>query len=96
MISWLANYLYLQRIIFRRYFINIIFQQLQAYFYTFCNTLKLSLSQCPVKEDDKYMSHVPYASAVKNIMYAMICISPYLAHVVSMIRRFMHSLSKEH
>ncbi|KAL5673574.1 hypothetical protein ACJX0J_017880, partial [Zea mays] len=36
---------------------------------------------CPVKEDDKYMSHVPYASAVKNII---------------MIRRFMHSLSKEH
>ena len=35
------------------------------------------------------MSRVPYASAVGNLMYAMICSRPDFAQVVGAVRRFM-------
>jgi hypothetical protein len=53
--------------------------------------------QCPVTEDEKeYMSHIPYSNVVENLMYAMICTRLNLAHVVSVVSRFMHNLGKEH
>ena len=64
---------------------------------SFASHFKLSSSQCPINEDDKdYMSRVPYASAVGNLMYAMICTRPDLAYAVSMVSRFMHNPGKEH
>jgi len=42
------------------------------------------------------MSHVPYASAVSSLMYAMVCTRPYIAHVVGVLSRFMSKLGKEH
>jgi hypothetical protein len=42
------------------------------------------------------MSHIPYSSAIGNLMYVMICIRPDLAHDVSVVSRFMHNPSKEH
>ncbi|WVZ83833.1 hypothetical protein U9M48_030931 [Paspalum notatum var. saurae] len=63
----------------------------------FASHFKLSLSRCPVNENDKdYMSCVPHGSAVGNLTYAMICTRPELAHAVSVVSRFMHNPSKEH
>ncbi|KAL0702549.1 hypothetical protein Bca4012_058671 [Brassica carinata] len=42
------------------------------------------------------MSRVPYAIAVGSLMYAMVCTIPDLAHVVSVVSRFMVHLRKEH
>jgi hypothetical protein len=63
----------------------------------FASHFKLSWRQCPANEEDKeYMSRVPYSSAVGNLMYAMICTRPDLAHAVSVVSRFMHNPGKEH
>jgi tagatose-1,6-bisphosphate aldolase len=36
--------------------------------------VKLSTDQCPkTQEEEEDMSHVPYASAVGSLMYAMVC-----------------------
>ena len=42
------------------------------------------------------MSHVPYASAVGSIMYAMVCTRPDLSQAVSMVLRYMHDPDKGH
>ena len=42
------------------------------------------------------MSHVPYASAVGSLMYAMVCTKPDIAHAVVVLSRFMSNLGKEH
>jgi hypothetical protein len=42
------------------------------------------------------MSHIPYSNAVGNLMYVVICTRPDLAHVVSVVSRFMHNPGKEH
>ena len=41
------------------------------------------------------MSHVPYASAVGSLMYAMVCTRPNIAHVVGVLSRFMSTPRKE-
>jgi len=48
----------------------------------------LSIAPRTAKEKE-YMSRVPYASAVRSLMYAMVCIRPDLAHVVSVVSRLM-------
>ena len=40
------------------------------------------------------MSHVPYASAVGNIMYAMVYTRLDISHVVSVVSRYMDFLGK--
>ena len=42
------------------------------------------------------MSHVPYASAVGSLMYAMVCTRPDIAHAVGVLRRYMSKPGKEH
>ena len=42
------------------------------------------------------MSHVPYASVVGSLMYAMACTRPDIAHAVGVLRRYMSKLGKEH
>jgi hypothetical protein len=42
------------------------------------------------------MSCVPYASAVGNLMYAMVCTRPYIAHAVGFLSRYMSKPGKEH
>jgi hypothetical protein len=57
----------------------------------------LSSRQCPIAEDEKeHMSHIPYSNVVGNLMYAMICTRPDLAHFVSVVSIFMHNLDREH
>ncbi|GJU96175.1 ADP-ribosylation factor-like protein 8C [Tanacetum coccineum] len=58
---------------------------------------KLSSHECPKSEEDKEdMSRVPYSSAVGSLMYAMVCTRPDLAHVVSVVSRYMHNPGKIH
>ncbi|XP_047319525.1 secreted RxLR effector protein 161-like [Impatiens glandulifera] len=57
----------------------------------------LSVVCAPKSSQEKeYMSHVPYASAVGSLMYAMVCTRPDLAHAVSVVSRFMGDPGKEH
>jgi hypothetical protein len=42
------------------------------------------------------MFHVPYASAVGSLMYAMVCTRPSIAHAVEFLSRYMSKPGKEH
>ena len=58
---------------------------------------RLSTSSGPVDiEEERYMSTVPYACAVGNLMYAIVCTRPDIAHAVSVVSRFMSKSGKEH
>jgi len=58
---------------------------------------RLSTSSGPVDiEEERYMSTVPYACAVGNLMYAIVCTRPDIAHAVSVVSRFMSKPGKEH
>jgi hypothetical protein len=46
----------------------------------------LSLDQCPKNDEEKnQMSKVPYASAIRSLMYAMLCTCPDICFVVGMV-----------
>ena len=57
--------------------------------------LKATMSPTTAKERE-YMTHMPYASAVDSLMYAMVCIRLDLLQAVSMINRYMHNPDKGH
>ena len=42
------------------------------------------------------MSHVPYASVVGSLMYAMVCTRPDIAHAVGVLSRYMSKPRKDH
>jgi hypothetical protein len=42
------------------------------------------------------MSHVPYASAVGSLMYAMVYTRSYIAHAMGVLSRYMSKPEKEH
>ena len=42
------------------------------------------------------MSHVPYASAVGSLLYAMVYTRLDIAHAVGVLSRFMSNQGKEH
>jgi hypothetical protein len=59
--------------------------------------VKLSVDQCPkTHEEEEDMSHVPYASAVGSLMYAMVCTRLDIAHAVGVLSRYMSKPGKEH
>jgi hypothetical protein len=59
--------------------------------------LNLSTDQCPKKqEEEEDMSHIPYASAVGSLMYAMVCTRPYIAHAVGFLSSYMSKPGKKH
>jgi len=58
---------------------------------------KLSSKQClQLPEEDEEMSRVPYAMAVRSLMYAMVCTKPDLAYAVSIVSWFMLNPGKQH
>jgi len=58
---------------------------------------RLSSEQSPTTLEDKaYMEHVPYASAVGSLMYAMACTRPDISQAVSVVSRFMANPGKAH
>jgi hypothetical protein len=59
--------------------------------------VNLSMDQCPkTQEEEEDMSHFPYASAVDNLMYAMVCTTLEIAHAVGFLSRYMSKPQKEH
>eukprot|EP00253_Pinus_taeda_P030934 PITA_30934 len=59
--------------------------------------VNLYAKQCPkTQEEEEDMSHAPYASAVDNLIYAMVCTILDIAHVVGVLIRFMSKLGEEH
>ena len=57
--------------------------------------LKATMSFTTVEERE-YMTRVPYASAVGNLMYVMVCTWPDLSQTISMISRYMHDPGRGH
>jgi len=44
----------------------------------------------------EHMSHVPYASVIGSLMYAMVCTRLDLAQAVNMVSKYMGKPGKEH
>ena len=58
---------------------------------------KLCASISPKNNSEREnMSKVPYANAVDNLMYAMICTRPDISQAVGVVSRYMHDSGKEH
>ena len=58
---------------------------------------KLSKEQSlKIEEEMDHMSKVPYVSAIGNLMYAMVCTRPNIAHAVRVTSRFMSRPRKQH
>jgi len=47
-------------------------------------------------DENAFMSDVPYASAVDNLMYAIVCTRPDIAQVMGVISRYMGNPEKEY
>ena len=61
------------------------------------NHFRLCTTRCPKTDDNvQGMSKIPYASAVRCLMYAMVCTIPYLAQVVSMVSKFLSNSGRSH
>eukprot|EP00253_Pinus_taeda_P020061 PITA_20061 len=59
--------------------------------------VKLYVEEChKTQEEEEDMSHVPYASAVDSLMYAMVYTRLDIAHAVGVLRKFMSKPRKEH
>ena len=48
------------------------------------------------REEKEGMAKVPYSSIVGNVMYAMVCTRPDIAHAVGVVSRFLEDPGKEH
>ena len=58
---------------------------------------KLSKEQSPKTEEERdYMSKVPYALAIGNLMNAMVCTRPDIAHAMGVVSRYMSRPGKQH
>ena len=59
------------------------------------NHFSLFTLQCPkTVEETEDMSKVPYASAVRCLMYAMVCSRPDLAHAMSVVSKYVANPGK--
>ncbi len=47
-------------------------------------------------EERDNMARIPYASAIRSLMYAMLCIKPNVAYSVSLTSRFQFNPSLEY
>jgi hypothetical protein len=58
---------------------------------------KLTKEMCPkTHRADRIHVRVPYSLTIGNLMYAMVCTRPYIAHAVGVVSRYMNNLGKEH
>ncbi|KAJ9566740.1 hypothetical protein OSB04_002706 [Centaurea solstitialis] len=57
----------------------------------------LSKAQCPVSSQDRdKMKSIPYASTIGSIMYAMLCIRPDVAYIISVTSRYQQNPGEAH
>jgi ATP-binding cassette subfamily B (MDR/TAP) protein 1 len=55
---------------------------------------RLSKEQSPQTEEEKeLMANIPYASAIRCLMYAMVCTKPDIGRAVRVVNRFMSNPS---
>ena len=47
-------------------------------------------------EEREYMTHVPNASTVGSLMYAMVCARPDLSQVISMVSKYIYDPDMGH
>nr|GEU62740.1 hypothetical protein [Tanacetum cinerariifolium] len=65
--------------------------------YSFLSHFRLSTTCAPQTEAEiEYMSRIPYASVVGNLMYVMVCTRPNIAQAISVVSRYMAHPGKEH
>jgi hypothetical protein len=58
--------------------------------------VKLSVDKCPkTQEEEEDVSHVPYASEIGSLVYAMVCTRLDIAHAVGVFSRYMSKPGKE-
>ena len=58
---------------------------------------KMSKRLRPSTEKERgEMSVIPYSSAIGSLMYAMVCIRPYISHTVGVVIRFLANPGKAH
>jgi len=57
--------------------------------------LKDTISPSSIEERE-YMTHVPNASAIDSLMYAMVCTRLDLSWAISMVNRYMHDPDRGH
>jgi hypothetical protein len=59
--------------------------------------ISLSESQCPTtREQREKMTMVPYALAVRSIIYIMLCTRPDMSYELSMTSRYQKDLEEDH
>ena len=59
--------------------------------------LSLSLDMCPRSTEEKEkMSKVPYSSAIRSLVYAMMCTRPDISYDVGLARKFQFNPSIKH
>jgi len=57
----------------------------------------LSASQCPTSPSEmEYMRRVPYQSAVRSLMYAIVCTRPNISQVVGVLSKYMSNPGRVH
>ena len=56
----------------------------------------LFVDDCPKSPSEVDMSRVPCASAVGNLMYAMVCTRPDIAQAVGVLSQIMANLGRVH
>jgi hypothetical protein len=89
---WLSQQKYVEKILLRFGMNNVkpVLVPLASHF-------KLSSSLCPsTKEENEYMSRIPYANAVGSLMYTMVSTRPNISHAVGVVSRYMENPGKEH
>jgi len=58
---------------------------------------KLSMDMSPkTDEERKSVDRIPYASAIGNLMYVMVCTRPDFTYSASFVSRFMSNSGKDH
>ena len=64
-------------------------QNSKSGFLPMCHGISLSKTQCPMMQDEQdRMSKIPYASAIRFIMYAMLCPRSDVSYALSMTSRY--------
>lgn len=63
----------------------------------FANHFRMSSQQYPSTDLEKEeMRHISYASAVGNLIYAIVCTRLDIGHLVGIVSRFFSNPSKQH
>ncbi|KAA0061994.1 gag/pol protein [Cucumis melo var. makuwa] len=59
--------------------------------------IQLSKEQCPkTPQEVEDMSNIPYASAVRSLMYVMLCTRPHICYSVGMVSRYQSNPGRDH